>query len=57
MNLDPWLKAAPNSLALAPMTVLLALACVVAIVDLFVDDPKKTVTYWLSQASLAVVAL
>jgi hypothetical protein len=57
MNLDPWLKAAPNSLALAPMTVLLALACVVAIVDLFVDDPKKTATYWLSQASLAVVAL
>jgi NADH-quinone oxidoreductase subunit N len=57
MNLDSWLKAAPNSLALAPMTVLLTLACVIAIVDLFVDDPKKTVTYWLTQASLALVAL
>ena len=57
MNLDPWLKAAPNGLALAPMTVLLTLACLVAIVDLFIDDPKKGVAYWLTQASLAIVAL
>src|SRR5690242_7510581 len=57
MNLDSWLKSSPDSLALAPMTALLTFACVVALVDLFVTDPKKRVTYWLTQASLAVVAL
>jgi NADH-quinone oxidoreductase subunit N len=56
MNLDHWLKAAPNATAVAPLAVLLALACLVAMVDLFVDDPRKLVTYRLTQLSLAIVA-
>ncbi|GAP35587.1 NADH-quinone oxidoreductase subunit NuoN [Piscinibacter sakaiensis] len=46
-----------NWLAIAPEIVLLALACVVALVDLWVTDPRRTPTYWLTQAGLAVVAL
>ena len=46
-----------NWLAIAPEIVLLAMACVVAMVDLWVSDPKRTPTYLLAQASLAVVAL
>ena len=56
MNLDYWLKAAPNALALAPLVLLLSLACVVALVDLFVTDPRRLPTYWLTQFSLALVA-
>jgi NADH-quinone oxidoreductase subunit N len=56
MNLDLWLKTAPNSTALAPLTVLLILSCLVALVDLFVTDPRRTTTYRLTQATLAVVA-
>jgi NADH-quinone oxidoreductase subunit N len=40
-----------------PEIVLLAMACVVAIVDLFVTDPKRRLTYWLTQLSLAWVAI
>jgi NADH-quinone oxidoreductase subunit N len=40
-----------------PEIVLLAMACVIAIVDLFVTDPARRVTFWLTQATLAVVAL
>jgi NADH-quinone oxidoreductase subunit N len=57
MNLDYWLKAAPNALALAPLVLLLSLACVVALVDLFVTDPRRLPTYWLTQLSLALVAV
>jgi NADH-quinone oxidoreductase subunit N len=42
--------------AVTPEIVLLGMACVVALVDLFVTSPKRTVTYLLSLASLAVVA-
>jgi len=49
MNEMNWVAAYPEIL-------LLVLACVVALVDLFVTDPRRTPTYWLSQLSLAVVA-
>ncbi|MEO7338236.1 MAG: NADH-quinone oxidoreductase subunit NuoN [Caldimonas sp.] len=57
MNLTYWLKAAPDSTAVAPLALLLALACAVAVLDLFVFDPQKRATYWLTQASLALVAI
>ena len=44
-----------NWVAVYPEILLLVLACVVALVDLFVTDPRRTPTYWLSQLSLAVV--
>jgi NADH-quinone oxidoreductase subunit N len=43
--------------AVYPEIVLLAMACVVAMVDLWVTHPKRAPTYWLTQASLAVVAV
>ena len=46
-----------NWLAIYPEVVLLVMACVVAMVDLWVTDPRRMVTYWLTQVSLAVVAL
>ena len=39
-----------------PEIVLLAAACFIAIVDLFVSDSKRRVTFWLTQASIAAVA-
>ncbi|MEY8689989.1 MAG: NADH-quinone oxidoreductase subunit NuoN [Leptothrix sp. (in: b-proteobacteria)] len=44
-----------NWLAVYPEIFLLAMACVVAMVDLFVTDPKRTPTYLLTLATLAVV--
>lgn len=55
MNLDLWLKDYPNATSLAPLTLLLALACIVALVDLWSTDPRRTPTYRLTQLSLAVV--
>jgi NADH-quinone oxidoreductase subunit N len=46
-----------NWLAVAPEVVLLTMACVVAMIDLWVTHPRRTPTYLLAQASLAVVAL
>ncbi len=46
-----------NWQAVYPEIVLLTMACVVALVDLWVSDPKRLPTYLLTQASLAVVAL
>ncbi len=46
-----------NWQAVYPEIVLLTMACVVALVDLWVTDPRRTPTYWLTQASLAVVAV
>ena len=40
-----------------PEIVLLAMACVVAIVDLFSHDAQRRVTYWLTQFSLLWVAV
>ena len=43
--------------AVYPEIVLLAMACIVAMVDLWVVHPKRLPTYLLTQVSLAVVAL
>ena len=50
MNAMNWSVVHPEAL-------LLALACVVALVDLWVTDPARRPTFWLTQASLAVVGL
>ena len=44
-------------LAVRPEIVLLVMACVVAMVDLWVTHPSRLPTYLLTQASLAVVAV
>ena len=51
MNIDM------NWPAVFPQIFLLAAACGVALVDLWVTDPRRRLTYWLTQATLAVVAL
>ena len=48
---------AMNWPAIYPELLLLAMACVIAIVDLFVTDPERRPTYWLTQATLEVFAL
>ena len=48
---------AMNWQVLYPEMVLLAMACVIAIVDLFVTDPARRATFWLTQATLAAVAI
>src|SRR5690349_4257425 len=55
MNLTSWLKAYPDAAAVAPLALLLVLACAVAVVDLFVRDPLHRVSYWLAQLSLLAV--
>ncbi len=45
-----------NWLAVAPEIVLLAMACVVALADLFVTHPRRLPTYVLTMLSLSVVA-
>ena len=44
-------------IAAAPEIILLGLICVVMIADLFVQDRERNTTFWLSMASLAVVAV
>jgi NADH-quinone oxidoreductase subunit N len=46
-----------NWLAVYPELVLLGMACLVAMVDLWVTHPRRTPTYLLTQATLAVVAV
>jgi NADH-quinone oxidoreductase subunit N len=46
-----------NWLAVYPELVLLGMACVVAMVDLWVKHPRRTPTYLLTQATLAAVAV
>jgi NADH-quinone oxidoreductase subunit N len=46
---------AMNWLAVYPEILLLLMACVVALVDLFVTDPRRTPTYVLSLLTLAAV--
>ena len=43
--------------AVHPQIFLLAAACGVALVDLWVTDPLRRLTYWLTQGTLAIVAL
>ena len=40
-----------------PQIFLLAAACAIALIDLWVTDPLRRLTYWLTQGALAVVAL
>jgi NADH-quinone oxidoreductase subunit N len=47
---------AMNWSVIVPEIVLLTMACVVAVVDLFVEDPRRRVTFWLTQASFVAVA-
>src|SRR6478609_5717502 len=44
-----------NWLAVYPEIILVVMACIVAIVDLFVTDPGRRPTYWLTQLTIAVV--
>ncbi|MEH0165518.1 NADH-quinone oxidoreductase subunit NuoN [Roseateles microcysteis] len=46
-----------NWLSVYPEIVLLAMACVVAMVDLFVTDARRTPTYLLTQLTLAAVGV
>ncbi len=48
---------AMNWPAIYPQMFLLFAACAVALVDLWVIDPKRRLTYWLTQGTLAAVAL
>ena len=50
MNLHNWM-------AISPEIFLLVMACTVALVDLYVVDAQRRLTFWLTQGSLAVVAL
>ncbi|WP_310270309.1 NADH-quinone oxidoreductase subunit NuoN [Roseateles saccharophilus] len=45
-----------NWLAIYPEILLLAMGCVIALVDLWVTDEQRRPTYWLTQLTLAVVA-
>jgi NADH-quinone oxidoreductase subunit N len=45
-----------NWVIVYPEIVLLTMACVVAVVDLFVTDAQRRPTYWLTQLSFVVVA-
>ncbi len=46
-----------NWLVVSPEIVLLTATCLIALIDLQVTDPKRGLTFWLSQGTLAVVAL
>ncbi|MEM9690140.1 MAG: NADH-quinone oxidoreductase subunit NuoN [Pseudomonadota bacterium] len=48
---------AMNIQAALPEIVLLSSICVVLLVDLFIDDERRVVTYWLTLACLAVTML
>jgi NADH-quinone oxidoreductase subunit N len=45
-----------NWLVISPEILLLVMACVVALVDLFLTHPQRRPTFWLAQVSLAAVA-
>ncbi len=51
------MNAIMNWQAVYPEIVLLTMACVITLVDLWATDPRKHVTYGLTQATLAAVAL
>jgi NADH-quinone oxidoreductase subunit N len=51
------MNPAMNWSVVAPEIVLLAMACTIALVDLFVTDAQRRLTFWLTQGTLAVVAL
>jgi len=45
-----------NWLVVYPEIVLITMACAIAVVDLFVTDPARRLTFWLTQATAAAVA-
>jgi NADH-quinone oxidoreductase subunit N len=51
------MNALMNWQAVYPEIVLLTMACIVTLADLWIADPRKRVTYALTQATLATVAL
>ena len=51
------MNALMNWQAAAPEIVLLTMACLITLVDLWVTDPLKRLTYGLTQVTLAAVAL
>jgi NADH-quinone oxidoreductase subunit N len=51
------MDALMNWQAVYPEMVLLTMACVITLVDLWLTDPRKHATYVLTQATLAAVAL
>jgi NADH-quinone oxidoreductase subunit N len=53
----PPFSASMNWPIVYPEILLLVMACVVTLVDLWVQDEKRRVTFWLTQGTLAVVAL
>jgi NADH-quinone oxidoreductase subunit N len=54
MNLSPM--NAMNWPTVYPEIVLLAMACLITLVDLWVQDEQRRLTFWLTQATLAAVA-
>ena len=46
---------AMNWLVVYPEIVLLGMACLVTVVDLWVTDPARRLTFWMTQASMVVV--
>ncbi len=44
------------ALTMAPEIVLLLCTCVIALFDLWVTDPRRAPTFWLSQGALAITA-
>lgn len=51
------MNSAMNWSVVAPEIVLLSAACLISLVDLWDGDERRRLTFWLTQASLAVVAL
>jgi NADH-quinone oxidoreductase subunit N len=45
-----------NWAVLTPEVILLGMTCVVLLVDLWVRDPQRRLTFWFTQATLALVA-
>jgi len=48
---------AMNWLVVYPEIVLLGMACLVTVVDLWVTDPARRLTFWMTQASMVVVGV
>ncbi len=57
MNPTSWRVLSADWAATSPAVVLLACALAIALVDLWARDPRRRLTYLLTQAALAVVAL
>jgi NADH-quinone oxidoreductase subunit N len=54
--MDTPVMSAMNWLVIYPEILLLTMACVITLVDLWVTDEQRRTTYWLTQATLAATA-